>query len=192
MTDDPAAQPSPGQFGFVKQSGQKNARNGQYLNRLGQCIVSGITGLPMKMVRPLWLSKPSRQPAKNVDWCGVGYGVVNTDLNPVRTFVTKGDTYCAIGRHEIIRFNTVFYGPNSMEKASSLRDGLVFEDNLLALKRMGFAYRDGNDVTPIPELINNTWVERADFSFTVRRHTRRFYPQGLFSGLDLKIYPKEE
>ncbi|QNT79247.1 phage neck terminator protein [Entomobacter blattae] len=184
---DPPHEPMPEDFGFRAQSGQQNAEYGQYLNRLGQCIVAGITGLPLRYVRPLWLPRPGRQPALTTNWCGVGYGLVENELNPVRLHMSC-KPYETVARHEILRFSTVFYGSDAMGNASKLRDELVADVNLLALKRMGFTYRDSSPVTPAPDLVNQVWVERADFSFTVRRHTRRAYTQDDYKGAKIALF----
>lgn len=145
------------------------------LTAIFQQMIVGITGLPGNMVRPRWQPNPPKQPEPTVNWCALGIAVQTLDDGPsiVHNGAGNGsDTYI---RHEQIDVLASFYGPNGMQNAQLLSDGLAIPQNLEQLKAQDMNSVDTGQIRTAPDLINEQWVRRYDIELTFRRKITRSY-----------------
>jgi hypothetical protein len=145
------------------------------LTAIFQKMIVGITGLPGNMVRPRWQPNPPKQPEPAVNWCALGIAVQTLDDGPAIVHNGAGngsDTYI---RHEQIDVLASFYGPNAMQSAQLLSDGLAIPQNLEQLKAQDMNSVDTGPIRAAPDLINEQWVRRYDLELTFRRKITRSY-----------------
>lgn len=145
------------------------------LTAIFQQMIVGITALPGNMVRPRWQPNPPKQPEPTVNWCALGIAVQTPDDGPaiVHNGSSNGsDTYI---RHEQIDVLASFYGPNAMQNAQLLSDGLAIPQNLEQLKANDMNSVDTGQIRAAPDLINEQWVRRYDIQLTFRRKITRTY-----------------
>lgn len=154
-----------------------------------QAVVAGITGLPPSLVRPRWQPIPPKQPELTVDWSAIGVmreedlalkarirhdptGVIFEPHDPN----APDDGYDVLGKTVSDRVLVTFYGPNAWENASLLADGLCIEQNRSALQLASVGLTSIGDRISAPELINERWVNRVDFTIKLNREIQRIYP----------------
>ena len=145
------------------------------LTAIFQQMIVGITALPGNMVRPRWQPNPPKQPEPTVNWCALGIAVQTLDDGPAIVHNGAGngsDTYI---RHEQIDVLASFYGPNAMQNAQLLSDGLAIPQNLEQLKAQDMNSVDTGQIRAAPDLINEQWVRRYDLELTFRRKITRTY-----------------
>jgi hypothetical protein len=145
------------------------------LTAIFQQMIVGIAGLPGNMVRPRWQPNPPKQPEPTTNWCALGIAVQTLDDGPAIVHNGAGngsDTYI---RHEQIDVLASFYGPNAMQYAQLLSDGLAIPQNLEALKAQDMNSVDTGPIRAAPDLINEQWVRRYDLELTFRRKITRSY-----------------
>jgi hypothetical protein len=145
------------------------------LTAIFQQMIVGITGLPGNMVRPRWQPNPPKQPEPTVNWCALGIAVQTLDDGPAIVHSGAGngsDTYI---RHEQIDVLASFYGPNAMQYAQQLSDGLAIPQNLEQLKAQDMNSVDTGQIRAAPDLINEQWIRRYDLELTFRRKITRSY-----------------
>ncbi|MGF6837063.1 hypothetical protein QF001_000930 [Paraburkholderia youngii] len=145
------------------------------LTAIFQQMIVGITGLPGNMVRPRWQPNPPKQPEPTTNWCALGIAVQTLDDGPAIIHNGAGngsDTYI---RHEQIDVIASFYGPNAMQNAQLLADGLAIPQNLEQLKANDMNSVDTGEIRAAPDLINEQWVRRYDMQLTFRRKITRAY-----------------
>jgi hypothetical protein len=145
------------------------------LTAIFQQMIVGITGLPGSMVRPRWQPTVPKQPEPTVNWCALGITVQALDDGP--TIIHNGagngsDTYI---RHEQIDVLASFYGPNAMQYAQQLADGLAIPQNLEQLKAQDMNSVDTGEIRAAPDLVNEQWIRRYDMQLTFRRKITRSY-----------------
>src|SRR6516225_1986045 len=146
------------------------------LTAIFQQMIVGITALPGNMVRPRWQPNPPKQPEPTVSWCALGIAVQTLDDGPAIVHNSAGngsDTYI---RHEQIDLLASFYGPNAMQNAQLLSDGLAIPQNLEQLKAQDMNSVDTGQIRAAPDLINEQWVRRYDLELTFRRKITRTFP----------------
>jgi len=146
------------------------------LTAIFQQMIVGITALPGNMVRPRWQPNPPKQPEPTVNWCALGIAVQTLDDGPAIIHNGAGngsDTYI---RHEQIDVLASFYGPNAMQNAQLLSDGLAIPQNLEQLKAQDMNSVDTGQIRAAPDLINEQWVRRYDLELTFRRKITRTFP----------------
>jgi hypothetical protein len=145
------------------------------LTAIFQQMIVGITALPGNMVRPRWQPNPPKQPEPTVNWCALGIAVQTLDDGPAIIHNGTGngsDTYI---RHEQIDVLASFYGPNAMQNAQLLSDGLAIPQNLEQLKAQDMNSVDTGKIRAVPDLINEQWIRRYDIELTFRRKITRTY-----------------
>ena len=175
--------------------------DGVVFRRLLGSLISGLTGISAALCRPLWQPNPPKTPGNTVNWCGFGVTKktgdkgqavtqhkertvtvvmtpANPDADPPVEEVTEEvlQEYDALQRYEYLDVQASFYGPNCLEYAGILRDGLEIAQNreALYLANCGVAWC-ADDAVRIPELINDIWYDRADLHFTITREISREY-----------------
>jgi hypothetical protein len=137
-----------------------------------QKIIIGVVGLQPSLVWPRWQPEPAPQPDISVNWCAIGVADVEGDNDP---YFEQQDDVTTMKRHEVVEILCTFYGPNCIENASLLRDGLDVMQNReqLFLANMGLV--EIGRIVNASELINERWYRRCDLSLIVRREVIRDY-----------------
>lgn len=149
------------------------------LRRFFQGLIAGISGLPGNMVRPRWQRNPPPMPEPTVDWCAFAIGEQTPDANG---HLAPGDASARLTRHESMEVFCSFYGPNAEGRAELLRDGFEISQNRepLLLASIGFVNSTGKK--HVPELANQQWYDRYDFSLFFNRETGKVYQILPFTG----------
>lgn len=145
------------------------------LEDLLQPMVSGITGIPGKYVRPRWQSGNPKQPEPNVNWCAIGVMSTKQDANPALDHEGSGEGSDQYQRHQEIVLLATFYGPSAQAYGQTLSDGMYVPQNSEALKAKGMAFVEAGELIAAPELINQQWVRRYDLRIRLRRKINRTY-----------------
>jgi hypothetical protein len=142
-----------------------------------QKFTKQVTGLPGNLVRPRWQTISPRMPEPNVNWVAIGYTMERTDPNPsiVHNYNLNGKQCDVLIRHERITALASFYGPNSSALAKLFRDQLYFPQNAALLLQYDAGVNSIGNLSTVPELRNQQWVKRYDFSFTLSRKLVREY-----------------
>ena len=142
-----------------------------------QGVVVGLTGLPGNMVRPRWQAVTPKQPEPTVDWCAVG--IMGAEDQAVRSQIqhfSAGDGYDIATRWELVDILVSAYGPNAWLTCSLIDSGLRIEQNRIALFQAQVGLRNIGRRLTMTELINERFVRRVDFPFTVVRTIKQTYP----------------
>jgi hypothetical protein len=141
-----------------------------------QTFTKQVTGLPGNLVRPRWQPIAPRMPEPNVNWVAVGYINENVDPNPAIVHQNiNGVQSDVLIRHERITARASFYGPNAQQYAKLFRDQLYFPQNIAILSQYNAGMTTMGDISTVPELRNQQWVKRYDFTFTLSRQIIRQY-----------------
>lgn len=144
------------------------------LDAILQQLIVNLTGLPGNMVRPRWQETPPQEPCLTDNWAAIGVTTISPDgYTPSITHSASGDT---LTRHEKIEVLASFYGPSGQMNAAMARDGIFIDQNMEALKALGFGFVDVGPIRSVPELTNQRWRRRYDFTLTLRRKVVRVYP----------------
>lgn len=139
-----------------------------------QIMVTGVTGLPGKMVRPRYQAKPPKRPAKKENWCAIG----------VKTFMgttswtahdSEEDGQDVVITQTDFEVLATFYGPRALDMATRLRDGLLMEQNRAELRKAGIGVTGAGEPINAPEMVSGTWVSRFDLPLNMQWETRQTY-----------------
>jgi len=144
-----------------------------------QQFVAGVSGLDGTKVLQAYQAEPPNLPDLDTDWAAMT--INNSALPDGGLYIAvvhhpEGEGSDEIQRHEEFEVRVTFYGPNSANYATNFRDGLAIWQNFSALRMGGMALVSVAMLRHVPELIKQTWVNRSDTTFTIRRFTQRFYP----------------
>lgn len=150
-------------------------------DRLLQSLIAGLTGLAGANVRPLWQQNPPKQPEVNVDWCG--FGIAKQEGDKGGAYVRHGERtvgnvtteFETLQRYEALDIQVIFYGPNALEYAGRIRDGLEIAQNRDTLRAAGLGVSDFGPVVRMPELVNEQYYNRADVTFKLSHEINREY-----------------
>lgn len=146
---------------------------GEELDRLLSRWLRGVSGLPASVVRPRWQPEQPAIPPIETNWCAFGVVDMPCDDNPA--FVNQTEENTELWRHETIECLASFYGPAGQQYATRFRDGIAVSQNNAALNTLGLSLAGYSHIIPFPELINNQWVRRYDFTVRLRRKVVREY-----------------
>lgn len=135
-------------------------------------VLVGVTGLDNTLVRPAYQPNPPPIPDLTVDWCAFS---IRNRKPAAMPWTTQEDTDASLSTNELFDVVVTFYGANCMGTAAILRDGLQIPQNLDQLTAVGMAVIGAEDITYIPELINDRWYERADITINMNRNLSRTY-----------------
>lgn len=145
-----------------------------------QAFVSGVSGLPGKMVRPRWQPVMPSFPEPNEDW--VAFGVLSirrAQGTPTQDFDGTagpgGNGVMSVRRWATLNCLASFYGPNAQEYATRLEDGAVLAQNRFTLQQNGLDVKRTSEVVALPDLVNSTWQRRYDLSIDLAIETTRDY-----------------
>lgn len=150
------------------------------LEDIFQQTIVGLTGLPGRLVRPMWQPVMPKIPEPGVTWCAFGISTDDPDANPVVTNLpdaNEGNGGVSLQRHEHIKLQCTFHGPHGQAMATRARDGLAISQNNSMLQvHYSIGLISTGQIINIPELINQQWVRRYDFFARFRRKVTRSYP----------------
>lgn len=133
-----------------------------------QAAVASISGLPGDLVRPRWQPTPPKTPEPDVNWIALGVTSTTPDAGPYIHHDGAGDGVTHSQRHAELELLVSCYGPQAVGYANLLRDGFGIPQNMEALKRAGLGFVDTGAVRRAPELVNQQWYNRADFTLRFR------------------------
>ncbi len=134
--------------------------------------ISGITGLTRSLVRPMWELKPATQPDIGTDWCSFGLWEEKEDYSPAVTFKDDDGGDQVITWHRL-DYLIAFYGPNAVYNARTFKTGLWVNQNLARFREYYTVVTDCGDITPLRELVNQRYLQRADVHLYLVRQSSR-------------------
>jgi len=167
--------------GFLAPSAT-NAIEDEALRVFFQQIVTGITGIDGKLVRPRWQAEPPNMPTFGSDWASIGVMKRERDCNSYATHRSVNDgSGNNIGtdyvhRTEVLDVLCSFYGPNCEAKSELLAMGLEIDQNREVMQLAGYGLVCVEDATMMADLFNDRWVTRIDLPFQIRRAQLYQYP----------------
>lgn len=145
------------------------------LDAIIQAAITGITGLPGSLIRPMWQASVPKQPEPSVTWVAMGVTAITPDQGPYIEHQSAGQGADTYQRHEDLEVFCSFYGPQAQTYAAVLRDGLAIPQNNEALGSQGLAWVECGPLRPAPELFNQQWIRRYDLTIRLRRQVKRTY-----------------
>jgi len=140
-----------------------------------QKVVAAISGLSGALVRPRWQPGNPQHPEPATTWCSIGVTTITPDAGPYIGHPALPADTGAMQRHEDIELEVTCYGPAGQQLAARIRDGLHFPEYLEALQLFGVVFVGVGGITSVPELYNQQWIKRYDFTAEFRRQVRRTY-----------------
>lgn len=147
---------------------------GLALRRFIGSVLSGISGIPNTLVRPIWQQDPPPVPEIDTTWLAFGIAGRRADNAP-HQFEKADGSKSTMTRHEELDINLLCYGPDCLQKVGELRDGFELSQNTESLFLAGMAFVRMSDAIHAPELINQRFFDRADATLVIRREIRREY-----------------
>lgn len=151
---------------------------GDALDDLLQGIVSGITGVAGKFVRPRWQPEPPEHPPHDTNWIAFGLASFEFDVFPSIIHDPNGNSGNGVNiieRDERFKLATSFYGPDGQGIASRFRDGLMVEENRWPLVDANIGVIEVQQIINLPALLKEKWVRRVDLSVMLRRRVAHTY-----------------
>jgi hypothetical protein len=157
--------------------------NGDAVTRAMQIMVAQLSDLPGILVRPRWQPMPPTQPAVETTWAAVGVIRVEADAYPY--IQHHGKTVWPglpdpgldqMQRHATVSVMVTYYGPGAEDAAASLRDALFMPQNMEPLVAVGAKLLEVHDMTRVPEIMNQQYIDRVDLRIDLRRQIDRTYP----------------
>lgn len=148
--------------------------SGLTLTQFIQTVLVGMSGLDPRLVRPKWQEAPPKQPDLSVNW--LAYAIINNTPDANGYSGTMPDNSFVYQRHEELEVGCSFYGPDAMDFASLVRDGFQIQPNLAALQMAKMGFKEVGPARPVPDLINERWINRIEMSVFIRREVVRTYP----------------
>ncbi|HGJ5879492.1 MAG TPA: hypothetical protein ACHBZ9_10590 [Arsenophonus nasoniae] len=151
-----------------------NALYNEGLDRLLTRWVCGVSGLPAKHVLPRWQREPAPLPSPDTNWCAFGLIDIESEANPA--LVNQSDESNELWQYETLTCMASFYGRDGMVYATRFRDAIMLSQNNAELNKFNLTLGSHSQIRAFPELINNQWVNRFDFTVHLRRKVvRRYY-----------------
>lgn len=136
--------------------------------------IRGVTGMDAKQVFPRQTDPQTSIPKNGVTWCSFGIATMPLDGTPANVQVS--DEESEQWTWEQVTVLCCFYGPQGAGMAARFREGISVEQNADALRRAaGLSVLEKGKIFNLPELINNQWVRRYDFTVTMSRKNTRTY-----------------
>lgn len=180
-----------------------NSATGGYLNQKNsflsddnlmnavQEMIVGVLDMTPTLVRPRWQPTPPRQPDPTTDWIAIAIiSRTSTDYPHIQHGNNNGpDT---LTRWTTLNLLASMYGPNAQRIAEQLRDALYIAQNFEHLNTLGVRMRDAGELTAVPELTNNVWVNRADLPITLVMEAQRTYDIRDILSADVSVHTEAE
>lgn len=148
--------------GFLRQTSAPSTR--ECLEDVWHDVITGITGLKPKLVRPEYQIDPAAVPPGKTDWCAF-----RLEMDGARNFAGRvhdgaGEGQDIVVDHMPWRVTAFFYGPGAEDLAGALRRGLEIAQNRFTLRRAGCAVTSVDSPVSVPELDGEVWRRRADLA----------------------------
>lgn len=160
--------------GYLTPAPQAPLPGGLTFKQFLQTVFVGISGLDGTLVRPKWQPNPPKQPDIDVNWLAIALVVNKGDANAYSEL--NADGVNTTQRHEDLEVQCSFYGPDSDEVSSLVRDGFQIQQNLEALRSANMGFVATNQGMHVPDLVNERWIDRFEMSVFLRRQILRTYP----------------
>lgn len=157
------------------------------LEDLLRATVAGITGLDGSLVRPRFQTTPAPLPAQEIDWCSMAVQTRSPQGLPAAIHDSTDPGSDTVMSWSRLRVQCSFYGPLSNDLATQLELGLAVSQNRQELRSGGLALVAVGDQMTVPELINDTWVNRVELELIFDVEARRTYPVQNILGSQLVI-----
>lgn len=144
----------------------------QSLQEFLQGIVVGLTGLPGKLVFPLWQPETPNLPQFGTNWAAVGRGTRTRDkFSTVRHHhgpdAPNGIDF--VHTTEILEVLCRFYGPAAEQNSEFLAIGFMEAQNREVLQQAGYGLVEVQDSVTVPDKLHERWTYRVDVNFRLRR-----------------------
>lgn len=159
--------------GYLKPTSTLNPPRGLNLIQFIQTIVVGISGIDGTLVRPKWQVEPPKQPDIMVNWIAMGIANQNPDTFAFVGMDSDGNT--EFSRNEEIEVSCSLYGPDALEIAGVLRDGLQIPQNLEVMRQANMGLIETGRPNHVPDLVNERFINRIEMSIFLRRQVQRVY-----------------
>ena len=164
---------------------------GQALLQFLTTWVSGVSGLPGRLVRPSWQTEPPNIPPADTCWCAVAI-----QSRPSDDFAwvdwNSADSNYQFWRQETLQILASFYDTGftgqADQYAAQFRDGVQVPQNREALTLQNFGVARTGDLLTVPSLLKIRWLYRVDLDVVLRRQITRVYPVDTFAGAEGNIY----
>ena len=148
-------------------------------------MIAGITGLAGPLVRPRWQPEPDNIPEAATAWAAFGIPTRDTTKYPEVTHKST-DPDPMIGGidtlHQqeeldvLVSFYDLGAGGQADGLCAILRDGLYIAQNREAMfAAAGLELVTTGAAQPVPSLLKQRWLYRADMTFQLRRQIDRVY-----------------
>lgn len=162
--------------GYLSPAASPAPLEGQALNRFLQQVFVGITGFDGTLVRPRWQAEPPNIPPFGTDWMAFGITRRKGDDFASNVHSPNGNGADSVYRQEILTILCTFYGPDSDNYASLLREGFFVPQNREVLLLNSFGLVEVGEAVAVPEMIKDRWIYRIDMNVRLRRSILRTYP----------------
>ncbi|GHV35115.1 hypothetical protein FACS1894187_07130 [Synergistales bacterium] len=132
------------------------------LENLWHDVISGLSGIQGKLVRPAFQEDPGPTPGAAVTWAA--FQIMNGDANnyPHVQHYGEDDGETVVYDQTTKNVLVSFYGPEADDKADALRRQLHIRQNRDALRAAGVAVTWVDAPFQLPELVNDKWLRRVD------------------------------
>lgn len=159
--------------GYLLPSSSLTPPGGLTLIQFLQTVLVGVSGFKGNLVRPKWQQKPPPKPDENTDWLAFQVQNITQDTNAYVGMDANDNTNLV--RNEQFEISVTMYGPGALENTLSLCDSLQITQNQESLLAANMAFVESTQVLHGPELVNEVWYDRYDFSLVFRRQMQRVY-----------------
>lgn len=137
-------------------------------------VVQCLSGqIEPEFVRPAWQPVETGYPDIGVNWVSIGVRHVEPDVTSQNVQVDENTI--AVHRHETITFMASFFGEGGYTLATLLREACTLWQNRVILQNNGIEIKEVKELVRLPELVNQQWQNRVDFTLLLRRHSIRLY-----------------
>jgi hypothetical protein len=142
------------------------------LRRFLQGVLVGVTGLEPSNVRPRWQTNPPVIPDATVDWAAFG---ISKRTGSSDVSIEQKEFSATINRQEQLEVLVSVYGPNAESYCELFREGIALGQNRETLFLACIGSVETTPMLHVPELLNNQWYNRCDFTWVLNRETNKDY-----------------
>lgn len=177
--------------GYILPIGQPIIPRNLTFTQFIQTVIVGVSGLPGTSVRPKWQIAPPKQLDITQNW--ISFGIAAQKPDPHNYVGVNQDGSNFTQRNEVVDVTCSVYGPDAVDLQSLISDNLQLPQNCTALTIANMGLVETTSGIRMPEVVNERWMDRVDFSIVIRRLIQREYPIVTFAGANGTIYsdPKD-